>query len=108
MSKVQFYKDKLVAQTEWWLHSCDLPELRWGSLRVFNDGTADSCFEEGGKLYRFENRSYASYILSEDEYVRFETLGKDDEKEYGIQLAGITLPEWQVNQEQEFEYLGIY
>jgi len=46
--------------------------------------------------------------LSEDEYVRFETLDKDDEKEYGIQLAGITLPEWQDNQEQEFEYLGTY
>ena len=70
--------------------------------------TADSCFEEGGKRYGFENRNYASYFLSEDEYVRFETLDKDDEKEYGIQLAGITLPEWQDNQEQEFEYFGTY
>ena len=108
MNKIDFYTGKAVKQTEWWLHSCDLPALTWGRLRVFNDGTADCCFEEGGNLYGFENRNYASYILSEDEYIRFETMGKEDEKEYDISLAGITPPEWQGNQEQEFEYLGTY
>ena len=37
MSRFECYKGKLVAQTEWWVHSCDLPELRWGRLRVFHD-----------------------------------------------------------------------
>jgi len=108
MTKDEFYRDKSVTQTDWYLHSCDLPGLRWGRLRVFNDGTADSCFEEGGKLYGFENRNYASYILSEDEYVRFETIDLEDEKEYGIHLAEITLPEWQDAQDLEFEYLATY
>jgi hypothetical protein len=108
ITKIDFYKHKSILKTEWWIDTCDLPELRWGRLRVFTDGTAGSCFEESGKLYGFENKIYAAYILSEDEYIRFETMDKEDEKEYGIQIAGITLPEWQNNQEQEFEYLGTY
>ena len=108
MTKAEFYKDKAVVETQWWLHSCELPNLIWGRLRVFSDGTADACFEEGGKLFGFENRRYASYILSEDEYVRLETIDKQEEKEYRIQLAGITQPRWQDTTEQEFEYLGTY
>jgi hypothetical protein len=108
MSGVEFYKDKSVTQTEWWLSVCDLPELRWGRLRVFNDGTADSCFGEGDKLYGFENRSYASYFLSEDEYISFDAIDKEDEKEYGVKVEGITRPDWPDKQKQEFEYLGTY
>jgi len=107
MNKGEFYKNKLVVRTEWWLHSCELPDLRWGRLRVFNDGTADSCFEEGGTVYGFENEQYASYFLSEDEYVQFESIDPEDEEEYGIQRARIALPEWP-SQDQEFEFLGTY
>ena len=103
MGKKEFYKGRSVKQIEWWLDSCVLPELTWGRLRVFDDGTADSCFEEGGRLYGSEDRRYASYILTEDEYIRFETMDSEDEKEHGISLAGITPPKWQDNEEQEFE-----
>ena len=94
MRKSGFYKSKSVARTEWWLHSCELPRLRWARLTVFDDGTADSCFEEGGKLYGFEDRSYAGHTLSEDEYIGFEVMDQEDEKEYSISLADITPPEW--------------
>jgi hypothetical protein len=94
MEKKEFYRGKSIIKIEWYLHDCDLPKLTWGRLRTFDDGTSDSCFEESGKLYGFENRDYASYILSE--------------AESGIRLADIVVPEWSENQEQEFEYLGIY
>ena len=108
MDKKEFYRDRSIIKIEWYLYDCDLPELTWARLRVFNDGMADSCFEESDKLYGFENRDYASYILSEDEYVQFETMDEEDEAEHGIRLAAIVPPEWQDNQEQEFEYLGTY
>jgi hypothetical protein len=108
MEKEEFYRDKSIIKIEWYLDDCALPELRWGRLRVFNDGTADSCFEESDKLYGFENRDYASYILSEDEYIQFETMDEENETESGIRLADIVVPEWLESQEQEFEYLGTY
>jgi hypothetical protein len=106
MEKKEFYRGTSIVKIEWYLHDCDLPELTWGRLRIFNDGTADSCFEEGGNLYGFENSSYASYILSEDEYIKFEKMDEEDEAEYGIRLADIVVPEWSENQEQVFKYLG--
>ncbi len=108
MDKKEFYRGKSIIKIEWYLHDCDLPELTWGRLRIFNDGTSDSCFEEGGKLYGFENRDYASYILSEDEYIQFKTMDEEDEAESGIRLADLVVPEWLESQEQEFEYLGTY
>lgn len=108
MDKKDFYRGKSISKIEWFLDDCALPELEWGRLRTFNDGTSDSCFEKGGKLYGFENRDYASYLLSEDEFIRFEGMDKEDESEFGVRLADIVVPEWQDDQEQEFEYLGTY
>jgi hypothetical protein len=108
MDKKEFYRGKSIVKIEWYLDECHLPGLRWGRLRIFNDGTSDSCFEEGGKLYGFEHRDYASYILNEDEYIRFEAMNEENEAESGIRLAEIVVPEWQEDREQEFEYLGTY
>lgn len=108
ISKDDFYCDKTVPTVECWLHSCDLPELTWARLRVFNDGTADSCFCESCKLLGFENQDYAGYILSEDEYICFKDMDEEDEREYGIQIKAITPPVWHDYSEQKFEYLGTY
>ncbi|NJM74423.1 MAG: hypothetical protein HC852_00115 [Acaryochloridaceae cyanobacterium RU_4_10] len=109
MTKQEFYQNKHITAYEWWLYDCDLPDrLTWARLRVFNDGTADSCFCEGGMLYGFKNRDYASYILSEDEFTRFERMDEEDEQEYGIKLADIQCPIWQEHPEQPFKYLGTY
>jgi hypothetical protein len=88
MTKAEFYSGKHVTEVEWWLHDCDLPQhLTWARLRVFNNGTADSTFDPQGKLFGFENRNYASFILSEDEYVCFNHMDEEDEQAYGIRLA---------------------
>ena len=108
MTKEDFYSGKTTFQTEWLLHGCDLPKLSWGRLRIFNDGTSDCCFEHLGKLYGFEKRTCAGYFLSEDEYIRFDTMDRDDEEEYGLILRDIIAPEWQDNKEQEFKYLGTH
>ena len=109
MTKGEFYSGKHVIEVEWWLHDCDLPQhLTWARLRVFNDGTADSTFGPESKLYGFENRDYASYILSEDEYACFNRMDAEDEQAYGIRLAEVHPPQWPDNPDQPFEYLGTY
>lgn len=108
MTKEQFYQGKYIVAVEWWLDCCNLPDrLFWARLRVFNDGTADSCFCNG-KLYGFKNRDYAGYILSEDEYTCFSRMGEEDEEEYGIKLVKIQPPTWPEYPAQLFEYLGTY
>ncbi|MEQ1830444.1 MAG: hypothetical protein ABL921_31085 [Pirellula sp.] len=108
MTSDEFYRDKTVCLTEWWLDSCSLPEQHFARLRVFNDGTADSCFGPNDKLFGFDNRDYAGYILSEDEYMRVSYLDEDDATEYGIVLGDITPPVWPEDSHQDFEYLGTY
>lgn len=109
MTKEQFYQGKYVVTVEWWLHTCDLPDcLTWARLRVFNDGTADSCFCKHCKLYGFENHDYARYFLSEDEYTCFNNMDEEDQEEYGIELVKIQPPTWQEYPNQLFEYLGTY
>jgi hypothetical protein len=109
MTKTEFYRDKRVAEVEWWLHDCDLPgSLTWARLRVFDDGSADATFGPREKLHGFENRDYASYILSEDEFVCFNLMDTEDEREYGVRLAGIKPPHWEEDPDQPFEYLGTY
>ena len=109
MTKAEFYRGKQVTKVEWWLHSCDLPAtLTWARLRVFSDGTADSTFGQGCKLYGFENRNHASFILSEDEYECFDKMDAVDERDYSIRLAEIHPPQWPEKADQPFEYLGTY
>ena len=109
MTKSQFYYNKRVAEVEWWLDDCALPgTLSWARLRVFDDGTADSAFDPQETLYGFESRNYAGHILAEDEYVCFNRMDAEDEREYGIVLAEIEPPHWAENADQQFEYLGTY
>jgi hypothetical protein len=109
MTKAEFYAGKSIARLEWWLNSCDLPErLVWARLRVFDDGTADACWEEGGRLYGFDAREYAGYFLSEDEYTCFNTMDDADARDWGIRRAVITLPSWHDRLDQSFKYYGTY
>jgi hypothetical protein len=108
MTKDEFYNGKTVAKLDWYLSECDLPHLVWARRRTFIDGTADACFEEGGKLFGFEHSDFASFILSEDEYRQFDGLDADDETEFGIILSEITAPDWEDRSGQDFEYLGRY
>jgi hypothetical protein len=109
MTKEQFYAGKTVVRVLWYLHDPDLPSaLNWARLRVFDDGTAESTFSVEGVAYGFENESYASYILGEDEYVCFSAFDEDNENETGIRRANTRLPEWTDSDDKPFEYLGTY
>lgn len=107
VSSDDFYRGKTIQTTEWWISDCDLPRLVWARLRIFDDGTADACWEEGGKLYGFDSATFASNFLAEDEYVRFDGLGDEDSIEHGCELADATVPSW-TDIATEFEYLGSY
>ncbi len=108
MTSDEFYRDKTVCMTEWWLDSCSLPEQHFARLRVFNDGTADSCFGPNAKLFGFDNRDYAGYILLEDEYIRVSDMDEEEANEYGIVLDDIKLPVWTEENHEVFKYLGTY
>lgn len=108
MTKTEFYSGKTVAETEWWLNVEWLPELVWGRLRVFNDGSADACFAEGVTVYGFENREHAGRFLAQDDLAPFSGLGGEDEEEFGITLAEIQTPTWEDSPEQDFMYLGTH
>lgn len=108
MTKAEFYKNKSVAETEWWLNAESLPDLVWARLRVFSDGTADACFAEGVTLYGFENRAHAANLLATDDFSRFSDWGEEEEDEFGISLAKIELPHWVDSPDQDFVYTGTY
>lgn len=108
MTKTDFYRDKRVITTDWWLDSCSFPRLAWARLRVFNDNTADACFGEDEKLFGFLTGEYAGYFLAEDEFVRLAAIDREDEFELDISLTEIQTPLWSENPKQSFEYLGTY
>lgn len=109
MSKADFYLGKKVARVLWYLHDPDLPtKLNWARLRVFADGSADSTFSPAGPLYGFDDETYASYILTEDEYRCISTFDEEDEAEAGIRVADVEPPDWNDAPDKPFEYLGIY
>ena len=108
MTAADFYRGKSVAAVEWYLHDCDFPALTWARLRVFSDGAADVCWDEGGRLYGFDARDYASYFLGEDEYIRFGDWDADDERDYGVRAADVAVPDWVDDPAAGFEYLGTY
>jgi hypothetical protein len=73
---------------------------------VFSDGSADAAFEEA-KVFGFDKREYASYFLGEDEYMPFESMDEQDERDIGAKKSDIALPTWS-DQVTAFEYLGTY
>jgi hypothetical protein len=108
VDKSSFYKGKTLAKVEWWLSYCsEYPDLAWARLRVFSDGSADAAFEKS-KVYGFDVREYASYFLSEDEYMSFESIDEQDEKDIGVKKTEVSLPSWTDDGRVEFEYLGTY
>lgn len=108
MDKDLFYKGKTPTEVEWWLSSCsEYPTLAWARLRVFSDGSADAAFEEL-KVYGFDDRKFASYFLSEDEYISFDSMDEEDEMDIGAKRVDIAPPFWGEHPHTEFEYLGSY
>jgi hypothetical protein len=70
LPKARFYRGKAGRVVLWYLHEPDLPSsLSWARLSVFSDGSADCTFSAEGTAYGFESETYASYLLTEDEYV---------------------------------------
>ena len=108
MTKADFYQNRSVSETEWWLNLEALPDLVWARVRVFSDGTADACFAEGVTLYGFENRRHAANLLATDDLSRFGDLGQDEEEDFGISLAEIEPPTWVDPPDQDFVYTGTY
>jgi hypothetical protein len=108
MDKYTFYNGKILGKVEWWLSYCfEYPDLMWARLRIFTDGSADASFEES-KVYGFVCREYASYFLSEDKYMQFDSMDEQDEDDIGAKKSDISLPVWKDNEHAEFEYLGTY
>lgn len=108
LSKADFYSGKVVDKVVWYLHDPDLPtKLVWARLRVFSDGSADSTFSDG-PLYGFDSETFASYLLTEDEYRCFSGLDEEDERDLGIRLPDLEPPHWHDTDDKPFEYLGIY
>ncbi len=108
MTKADFYAGKQLSSVEWYLSHCCLPKLTWARLRVFSDGTADACWEDGGILYGFDEQLYAGYFLGEDEYVRLAGMDAEDELEHGIPFSKLCIPMWTDPAEQAFTYIGTY
>jgi len=108
MTKNDFYAGQRIISVEWWLHDCDLPALTWARLRVFDDGTADANWEDGGILYAFDEPRFAGHFLAEDEYRRLSGMDADDEQQHGIRFSEIRPPAWSDSPDQGFKYLGMY
>jgi hypothetical protein len=103
-----FDDGKTLIKIEWWISSDSAyPDLYWARLRVFSDGSADAAFEPT-KIYGFDNREFASYFLSEDEFMPFDTLDEEDEDDIGIKKSDIAHPSWSADGDVDFEYLGTY
>ena len=108
VDRYSFYEGKTLIETEWWLSYCsEYPDLAWARLRVLSDGSADAAFEER-KVYGFDNREYASYFLGEDEYIPFDSINEQDERDIGAKKADIALPTWKDPVDVTFEYIGTY
>ena len=106
-SKAESYAGKTITEVEWWIsYACHYPELYWGRLRVFSDGSADAAFDEAN-VYGFDNREYAGYFLAEDEYTPFPTLDAEDEKLIGATALQMSPPTWS-DTPSKFEYLRTY
>lgn len=103
----KFYAGKTLTKVEWWIsYVCHYPELYWGRLRVFSDGTADAAFDESD-VYGFDEQQYARYFLAEDEYIPLATLDPKDEEHIGAKAADVTPPTWSETP-ASFHYLGTY
>ncbi len=108
VDKHSFYEGKTLAQVEWWLSYCsEYPDLAWARLRVFSDGSADAAFD-ASKVYGFDERRFASYFLSEDEYLPFDSMDEQDEADIGAKKADISPPSWIDDARAKFEYLGTH
>jgi hypothetical protein len=102
-----FYSGKTLSEVEWWISSCcEFPELYWGRLRVFSDGTADAAFDEAD-VYGFDDPKYAGYFLAEDEYTPLSTLDAQDKANIGAKASELTPPTWS-DTPTRFHYLGTY
>ena len=102
-----FYFGKTLSQVEWWISSCcEFPELYWGRLRVFSDGTVDAAFDEED-VYGFDDREYSGCFLAEDEYIRFSRLDAEDEAKLGAKACDLTPPTWS-DTPKRFHYLATY
>jgi hypothetical protein len=108
VDKSSFYEGKALKEVEWWIsYVCEFPQLYWGRLRVFSDGSADAFFGES-QVYGFANRVSAETFLAEDEYIRFATMDEEDEKMIGVKASEISPPAWDDSKSARFEYLGQY
>jgi len=106
----EFYQNCKIEKVEWWLAWCSFyPELYWARLRTFSNGKADLLFQAENKAYGFENKEYAEYFLSEDEFTSFENLDDEDKKDLEIPSnVFIEIPNWANKEVGNFEYIGKY
>jgi hypothetical protein len=105
-----FYQNAEIVKVEWWLSWChEYPDLFWARLRIFSDGKADVLFQDGNKLFGFDNEEYAGYFVSEDEFGKFENLDEEDKTFLKIPKdTNIQTPIWKNNEVKNFIYIGKY
>jgi hypothetical protein len=102
----EFYDQKTVSITEWWVCWASFPSVHWGRLRVFWDGSADATFD-GRNVVGFARREYAGFYLAEDEFSPVNALDAEDEADLGRPASTLVPPDWPERPES-FRYLGTY
>ena len=110
MNKKDFYENNAIVEIEWWLSwYCEYPHLYWARVRVFANEKADVAFQDENKTYGFNNKEFAGYFVSEDEFSLFQNL--DDEDRKGLEMppdVEIELPTWAENDFSGFTFIGDY
>jgi hypothetical protein len=68
---------------EWWLDEASLPDVVWARLHVLPDGSAE-VLDVDGRTEHFASMRDAQLALSEDEYVRPQSLERSELARFGM------------------------
>ncbi|MDN3381194.1 hypothetical protein QL995_00700 [Pseudoalteromonas sp. APC 3358] len=71
--------------------SCSFPDLNWARQALLEDGTAE-VLDCDGNLHKFETHEQSKFWLLEDEFISYENMDVEDEREYEISLSKIHPP----------------
>lgn len=71
--------------------SSSFPDLNWARQALLKDGTAE-VLDCNANLYKFETHEQSKFWLLEDEFISYENMDAEDEREHEISLSKIHPP----------------